>query len=199
MKFPYLKTIGPEKGWMRVGPLARINSCDFIPTPKAQRELEVFRSQNGRYSHKALHYHWARLIEMLFCTERIGELLRDPWLQGEELVDRGEHTEEGIGFIEAPRGTLIHHYRVDPSGEIKGCNLIVSTTHNNQAMNESVAEVAQRFLSGQPKITEGLLNHIEVSIRAYDPCLSCATHALGKMPLKIELHQGGRLVDELTR
>lgn len=196
LKFPFIKSVGAARGWVRVGPLARINNCDGIPTKLAQKELDEFRSVNGRYSHKGLHYHWARLIEMLFSAEKIKEILAEPELQGSNLVSRGEHHGEGIGFLEAPRGTLIHHYKVAPSGEIERCNLIVSTTHNNQAMNQAVGEVAERFLSGKPEITEGLLNHIEVAIRAYDPCLSCATHAVGKMPLDVRLMRGDEVVSQ---
>jgi len=199
MKFPYIKSLGPRKGWVRVGPLARINNVDYIPTPKAQRELDVFRSANGRYSQRGLHFHWARLIELLFCAERIQELLNDTALQGTHLQERREHHAQGIGFLEAPRGTLIHHYQVAESGEIEKCNLIVSTTHNNEAMNQAVTEVAQKVVSGQAVVTEGMLNQIEVAIRAYDPCLSCATHALGKMPLKVELERDGKVISEFTR
>ena len=199
LKFPYLKAVGAAHGWVRVGPLARINVCDYIPTPLAQAELEEFRRVNGRFSQKGLHYHWARLIELLFCAEKIREILLNPTLQGSTLVSRGEHHPEGIGFLEAPRGTLIHHYQVAESGEIERCNLIVSTTHNNQAMNQAVGEVAERVISGQTTITEGLLNHIEVAIRAYDPCLSCATHALGKMPLVVQLMKDGTVVAEARR
>jgi len=199
MKFPYMKALGPRKGWVRVGPLARVNNVEYIPTPRAQRELDVFRSANGRYSQKGLHFHWARLIEMLFCAERIQELLNDTALQGTRLQERREHYPEGIGFLEAPRGTLIHHYKVAESGEIEKCNLIVSTTHNNEALNQAVTEVAQKVVSGHAEITEGMLNQIEVAIRAYDPCLSCATHALGKMPLKVELVRDGKVVSEFTR
>ena len=111
----------------------------------------------------------------------------------------GARAQEGVGVIEAPRGTLIHHYRVDENDLVTMCNLIVSTTHNNQAMNEAVRQVARRYLSGR-KITEGLLNHIEVAIRAFDPCLSCATHALGKMPLQVELLDAeGKQLSTLSR
>lgn len=199
MKFPYIKSLGPRQGWVRVGPLARVNNCDYIPTPKAQRELEVFRSNNGRYSQKGLHYHWARLIEMLFCAEKIQELLSDPDLQGTQLYERRDHHNQGIGFLEAPRGTLIHHYQVAESGEIQKCNLIVSTTHNNESMNQAVAEVARKVVSGQAEINEGMLNQIEVAIRAYDPCLSCATHALGQMPLKVEWVRDGKVIHQITR
>lgn len=136
---------------------------------------------------------------MLHAAEQIEELLHDPDLQGSDLVSKGERQERGVGVIEAPRGTLIHHYKVDENDQIVRCNLIVSTTHNNQAMNEAIRAVARQYIDGR-KLTEGLLNHIEVAIRAFDPCLSCATHALGKMPLEVELLdvQGGR-VDMLAR
>ena len=136
--------------------------------------------------HAPLTYHWARMIEMLHAAEMIKILLLDGDVLGSELMASGVREMEGVGVIEAPRGTLIHHYRVDENDLISMCNLIVSTTHNNQAMNEAVRQVAQQYLSGH-EITEGLLNHIEVAIRAFDPCLSCATHALGKMPLEVEV------------
>jgi NAD-reducing hydrogenase large subunit len=139
------------------------------------------------------------MIEMLHAAEVIQELLHDPDLQGGDLVSTGKRQERGVGVIEAPRGTLIHHYKVDEHDQITRCNLIVSTTHNNQAMNEAIRQVARQYLDGR-KLTEGLLNHIEVAIRAFDPCLSCATHALGKMPLEVELLDvEGARVDVLTR
>jgi len=201
LKFPFLRALGFPKGSMRVGPLARLNVCDFIPTPKAQAELEEYRSMNGRYSHATLNYHWARLIEMLFCAERIRELLYDPTLQGDHLIAKGAYAPEGIGFLEAPRGTLIHHYQVAESGMITRCNLIVSTTHNNLAMNEAVEKVATRLFAAKPlaEDEEALLNQVEVAIRAYDPCLSCATHALGQMPMKIEIQKSGKVVREISR
>jgi NAD-reducing hydrogenase large subunit len=132
-------------------------------------------------------YHWARMIEVLHSIEKIGELLHDKDLQGTDLVVTGEHRDEGIGLLEAPRGTLFHHYRVNKNDQIEMANLIVSTTNNNESMNRAVQGVANDYLSGN-EITEGLLNHVEVVIRAYDPCLSCATHALGQMPLVVELY-----------
>ena len=136
---------------------------------------------------------------MLFAAETIKELLHDEDILGSELLVRGERRERGVGVIEAPRGTLIHHYKVDEHDQITRCNLIVSTTHNNQAMNEAIRQVARQYIDGR-KLTEGLLNHIEVAIRAFDPCLSCATHALGKMPLEVELLDAeGARVDVLTR
>ncbi|MCK6409832.1 MAG: nickel-dependent hydrogenase large subunit, partial [Thauera sp.] len=140
----------------------------------------------GKPLHGSLAFHWARMIEMLFAAETIKDLLHDDDLSGTELMTSGERRREGVGVIEAPRGTLFHHYQVGDDDLVTMANLIVSTTNNNQAMNTAVREVAKQYLHGQ-EITEGLLNHIEVAIRAFDPCLSCATHALGKMPLELIL------------
>jgi NAD-reducing hydrogenase large subunit len=200
MKFPYVAELGPQAGWYKVGPLARVQNCDFIPSPLAEAERREF-IEHGRGApvHATLAFHWARMIEMLHAAEVIGELLEDPDLLSGPLVAEGARTREGVGIIEAPRGTLIHHYRVGEDDLVTMCNLIVSTTHNNQAMNTAVREVAARYLDGRT-LTEGLLNHIEVAIRAYDPCLSCATHALGQMPLVVELADaGGRLLDRMVR
>ena len=131
--------------------------------------------------------HWARLIEILHAAEMMKELLHDPDLQGSDLVVTGRKQYEGIGLLEAPRGTLFHHYRINEQDQITMANLIVSTTNNNEPMNRAVEEVAKAYLTGQEKITEGMLNAVEVAIRAYDPCLSCATHALGRMPLEVTL------------
>ncbi|MBI3902462.1 MAG: Ni/Fe hydrogenase subunit alpha [Nitrosomonadales bacterium] len=200
MKFPFLRSLGPETGWYRVGPLTRVTQCDFIPTPLANQARMAFLAFNGGSAAKAtLGTHWARMIEMLHAAELIRELLHDTDLQGTELVNIGKRQERGVGVIEAPRGTLIHHYKVDEHDQITRCNLIVSTTHNNQSMNEAIRQVARRYLDGR-KLTEGLLNHIEVAIRAFDPCLSCATHALGKMPLEVELVDAeGTRVNVLAR
>jgi NAD-reducing hydrogenase large subunit len=139
------------------------------------------------------------MIEMLHASEVIRDLLADPDLLAGPLVAEGPHSREGVGVLEAPRGTLIHHYRVGDDDLVTMCNLVVSTTHNNQAMNTAVREVARRYLDGQA-LTDGLLNHIEVAIRAYDPCLSCATHALGRMPLAVELIDAhGGLIERVTR
>jgi NAD-reducing hydrogenase large subunit len=154
---------------------------------------------NGKPNNITMAYHWARMIELLHAIEKIGALLHDKDLQGADLVVTGERREEGIGLIEAPRGTLFHHYRVNRNDQVTMANLIVSTTNNNEPMNRAVEKVARDHLSGV-EITEGLLNRVEVAIRAYDPCLSCATHALGRMPLKVELfdHEG-RLLDSRSR
>lgn len=200
MKFPYIVELGRENGWYRVGPLARMNNCDFIPTPLAEAARVEFIAQgNGGPVHESLAYHWARMIEVLHSAESIKELLHDPDLQSNDLVTTGEKRREGVGVIEAPRGTLFHHYQIDENDIVTRANLIVSTTNNNHAMNEAVRAVAARYLDGK-ELTEGLLNHLEVAIRAYDPCLSCATHALGKMPLELELVDAeGVQIDKMTR
>jgi NAD-reducing hydrogenase large subunit len=197
MKFPYIADLGPEAGWYKVGPLSRVQNCDFIPTPLAEAERQVFCA--GGLRHGPLAYHWARMIELLHAAELIRELLPDPDLGAGELTAMGPCAHEGVGIIEAPRGTLIHHYGVNDDDLVGWCNLIVSTTHNNQAMNEAVRRVAVQYLDGK-ELTEGLLNHIEVAIRAFDPCLSCATHALGKMPLAVELRDAaGDLLERQVR
>ncbi len=200
MKFPFIVSKGKEEGWYRVGPLARINLCDFIPTPLAEKERQEFMQQaEGGFVHSSLAYHWARMIELLHSAEGIKELLLDQVTLGTDLVAPRERRNEGIGVIEAPRGTLFHHYEIDEDDKIKRANLIVSTTNNNQAMNEAIRQVAAEYLEGQT-LTEGLLNHLEVAVRAYDPCLSCATHALGKMPLSVELiNAQGEQLDHLTK
>ena len=201
MKFPFIKSIGPEKGWYRVGPLARVNACDFIDTPEAEAARKEFMAlTDGKPNNISMAYHWARMIENLHAAEKIRDLLHDPDLQRSDTVLKGERRGEAVGLIEAPRGTLFHHYKVDENDQVTMANLIVSTTNNNEAMNRGVEQVADAFLSGAKEITEGLLNRIEVVIRAYDPCLSCATHALGQMSLVVELydHQG-TLIDAKSR
>lgn len=200
MKFPFIKELGPEKGWYRVGPLARVNACDSIDTPEAEEARKEFMSvTNGKVNNISMAYHWTRMIEVLHSIEKIRELLNDSDLQGSDLVTKGDRREEAVGIIEAPRGTLIHHYKVDDKDQVTMGNLIVSTTHNNEPMNRAVQGVANEYLQ-DVEITEGLLNHVEVAIRAYDPCLSCATHAMGKMPLVVELfdHEGN-LVDTKSK
>jgi NAD-reducing hydrogenase large subunit len=200
MKFPFLKSLGREHGWYRVGPLARVQNCDFIPSPLAEAQRREFVSWGrGQPQHGSLAYHWARMIELLHCMEVIAELLDDPDIAAGELMAGGPRRHGGVGVIEAPRGTLIHQYEVGDDDLVTRCNLIVSTTHNNQAMNEAVRSVAREYLDGH-ELTEGLLNHIEVAIRAYDPCLSCATHALGKMPLGVALvGADGALLDRVRK
>ncbi|SRR5581483_4486115 len=200
MKFPYLAQLGPDLGWYRVGPLARINVCSFIDTPQAESARLEFRAvEPGGPVGGSLAYHWARMIELLHCAEGIRGLLADEDLTEGELMASGQRSAEGFGIIEAPRGTLIHHYRVGADDLVEGANLIVATTHNNEAMGRAIRRVAADELDGR-ELTEGLLNHVEVALRAYDPCLSCATHAVGKMPLQLELkNANGQLIDRLSR
>jgi len=201
MKFPFIDAIGPEDGWYRVGPLARVNNCDRFTTPLAESERRVFvEIGEDRPVQASLGYHWARMIELLHCAEAIGGLLDDDDLLGDDLcIDAGLLRERGVGVLEAPRGTLIHEYECDADGLVTKANLIVSTTNNNQAINASIRQVASQYLDGR-QLTEPLLNQIEVAIRAYDPCLSCATHAMGKMPLEITLvDAAGEVVDRLEK
>lgn len=201
MKFPYLKSLGKRDGWYTVGPLARLNTCDFIDTPLAQKEFEAYKAYtNGKPSNASMHQHWARLIETLHAAEKMKDLLNDPDLQGDDLVAKGTKTNEGVGLLEAPRGTLFHHYRINDNDQIEMANLIVSTTNNNEPMNRAVNIVAKSQINGQKEVTEGMLNAVEVAIRAYDPCLSCATHALGKMPLELSLVDAdGNVIDQIRK
>lgn len=200
MKFPFITSLGQDDGWYRVGPLARVNNCDFFTTPLAEKERKEFlEAGNDQPVQATLAFHWARLIELLHCAEAIKELLNDSDLSGKDLLNRGGLQSTGIGVIEAPRGTLFHHYEIDDDGIVEKANLIVSTTNNNQAMNESIRKVANQYLDGN-KLTEALLNQVEVAVRAYDPCLSCATHAFGKMPIQINLvDENEELIDRLEK
>ena len=197
MKFPFLTALGPEKGWYRVGPLARLNTCDSIDTPAAEAERKEFMQLGaGKPIHVTMAYHWARMIELVHAIEKIELLLNDRDLQGTDLVVKGQRRSEGVGIIEAPRGTLFHHYKVDENDLVTMANLIVSTTNNNEPMNRAVTLVAQQYMDGKP-ITEGVLNRIEIAIRAYDPCLS---HAMGRMPLTVTVYDAqGKQVDHIER
>ncbi|NTW32855.1 MAG: Ni/Fe hydrogenase subunit alpha [Bacteroidetes bacterium] len=195
MKFPFLTSIGKKDGWYTVGPLARLNTCDFIPTPLAQNAFEEYKAYtNGKPNHSSLHMHWARLIETLHAAEMIKILLNDTDLQSDNLVTKGKKQFEGVGVIEAPRGTLFHHYKINEDDQITMANLIVSTTNNNEPMNRAVNDVANKMMTGKKEITEGMKNAVEVAIRAYDPCLSCATHSIGTMPLDITMYNSNNEV-----
>lgn len=198
MKFPYIKSMGKEKGWYTVGPLARLNTCDFIPTPLAQKEFEIYKAYTkGKPNNMSMHMHWARLIELLHSAEVIRDILNDPDLQGSKLVKKGKKINEGVGLVEAPRGTLFHHYKINEQDQIVMANLIVSTTNNNEPMNRAVNFVAEKIFPGKTEVTEGMMNRIEMAIRAYDPCLSCATHALGQMPLEVTVFDcRGNIIDQ---
>jgi NAD-reducing hydrogenase large subunit len=201
MKFPYYKRHGYPNGMYRVGPLARLNNCDRCGTPFADVALAEFRTlQEARPVASSFHYHYARLVEIIFALETIDRLLRDPQILDTRIRARARsNRDEGIGVAEAPRGTLIHHYRINPQGLMTWMNLIIATGHNNLAMNRGVKQVAQRYVDGN-RLQEGMLNRVEALIRCYDPCLSCASHAMGQMPMRIELRDAeGRIVDELQR
>ncbi len=188
LKFPYYKKLGYPGGMYRVGPLGRLNVADGCTTPLANKEFKNYKKlgDNGIVQ-ASLYYHYARLIEMLNCAEEIKSLVEDEFICGKDIwVNSAQINEEGIGVIEAPRGTLFHHYWVDGSGRIVKANLIVATGNNNLAMNRAVSEVAREFIKGG-NVTEGILNRIEVAIRCYDPCLSCSSHALGHMPLEVTI------------
>jgi NAD-reducing hydrogenase large subunit len=198
MKAPYYKPAGYPDGIYRVGPLARLNVVDRCGTPEADTELEEYRHRLGRIVQSGFHYHYARLIEALYALERMRELLDDPAILGTKVrAHAGVNNLEGTGVIEAPRGTLIHHYKVDDNGAITWANLIVATGHNNLAISRGILQVAKRFVDGN-HIQEGALNRVSAVIRAYDPCLSCASHAMGVVPMVLQLlGPDGQLLDEV--
>ena len=201
LKFPYYKKKGFPEGSYRVGPLGRLNVCEKISTPLANEEFKQFKAiNNSKPVEGSIYYHYARLIEDLYTAERTRELLEDPDILSTDIrTESDKITGEGVGVIEAPRGTLFHHYKTDENGVIQKVNLIVATGHNNWAMSKSVDMVAKQFISGK-EIREGLLNRVEAAIRCYDPCLSCSTHALGQMPLYIEIHSPkGEIVETIKR
>jgi NAD-reducing hydrogenase large subunit len=183
----------------RVGPLARLNVCTKIATPLANAELKHWRA-NGKPRTSSFYYHWARLIELLYGVERAGQLLADKEITSTDILVPNQPTQPvGVGIVEAPRGTLIHNYWVNKDGRVERANLIVSTGHNNLAMNKGVFNVAKKYVKAK-KLQEGMLNRVEAVIRCYDPCLSCATHAVGKMPILVELvDEAGNVVDTARR
>jgi len=201
MKFPYLKSIGYPEGAYRVGPLARLNNVSHCGTKVADELLKEFKKlgRNGIVQNTFM-YHYARLIEIVFCIEKARELLEDP-----EILDTNTQAKaslnrrEAVGVVEAPRGTLFHHYKVDEQGRIVWVNLIIATVNNNIAFNKAVTQVAKKYVEGK-RLSEGILNRVEAVVRALDPCLSCATHAIGEMPMKIQLYDhSGKLLDEAAR
>ncbi len=200
VKFAYYKPLGYPGGKYRVGPLARLNVAQHAGTPLADREMREFKQRSRGAVCESFHYHLARLIEMLHSVERIEELLNDPELLGEDVRARAlPNRREAIGSCEAPRGTLFHHYTVDRDGTMRKANLLIATGQNNQAMNMAVEQAARRFVR-PGHLTEGMLNRVEAAIRCFDPCLSCSTHAIGRMPLVIELRdKSGRVLDRITR
>jgi NAD-reducing hydrogenase large subunit len=200
LKSPYYIPLGFPDGMYRVGPLARLNVAERMGTPKADAELKKFKKLGRGAVTSSFLYHYARLIEILASLERIEESLKDPDLLSEDLrADAGINSLRGVGVSEAPRGTLFHDYTVDRDGLLRKVNLIVATGQNNLAMNRTVAQIARHYIRNE-KIPEPMLNRIEHGIRCYDPCLSCSTHAVGQMPLRIQLiAPGGRVLHELAR
>ncbi len=200
LKFPYYRPYGYPDGAYRVGPLARLNICSHIGTPAADAELRAFRDYGKGAVTSSFFYHYARLIEILAGVELIEQLLDDPDIYSDRLrAEAGINQLEGVGVSEAPRGTLFHHYHVDRSGLITSVNLLIATGQNNLAMNRAVEQIARHYVRG-PQISEGMLNRVEAGIRAFDPCLSCSTHAAGSMPLQIQLvGPDGALLDEVRR
>jgi NAD-reducing hydrogenase large subunit len=198
LKAPFFKPKGVNEGIYRVGPLARLNVATQYGTPKADAELAEFRQRFGTPAHSSFLYHYARLIEILYALERIEVLLADPQIFDEHVrATAGVNALEGIGMIEAPRGVLIHHYKVNNDGAIVWANLIVATGHNNLAIGRSIKQVSEHFIDGT-KFQEGMLNRVSAVVRAYDPCLSCSTHASGLVAMKIELvDSAGNVLDEV--
>ncbi len=200
MKFPYYKPLGYPGGKYRVGPLARLNVAASAGTPRADRELREFKNRSRGAVCQSFYYHLARLIEMLHAVERIEELAAEPEFLSDDIrANAGLNRKEGIGSCEAPRGTLFHHYQVDSSGLVRKANLLIATSQNNLAMNEAVEQTARHYVSPRA-IEEGMLNRVEAAIRCFDPCLSCSTHAIGHMPLIVELRRTmGELIDRCER
>jgi NAD-reducing hydrogenase large subunit len=200
LKSTYYKPMGFPDGIYRVGPLARLNVSDRCGTERADQELAEFHELQRTAVLSSFHYHHARLIEILYCVERLQQLLTDAEVLSKHVraVAR-PNALEGVGACEAPRGTLFHHYKIDEQGLIRWANLVIATGHNNLAMNRSVLQVAKHFVQGE-RLTHGMLNRVEAVIRAYDPCLSCSTHAVGQMALRIQLlRPDGEIVDEVSR
>jgi NAD-reducing hydrogenase large subunit len=201
LKFPYYKKLGWPGGVYRVGPLGRLNTADKMATPLAQKEYMIFQQlRHGQVIEGTLYYHYARLIEDLYAIERTRQLLDDPDILSTDILQTGViRNYEGIGVIEAPRGTLWHHYWVDEKGQLLKVNLIVATGNNNYAMTKAVDLVAKTYVDGK-NVTEGALNCIEAAIRAYDPCLSCSTHAIGQMPMELTVYDcEGNAVKRISR
>lgn len=200
VKFPYYKPLGYPEGSYRVGPLARLNIAKTMGTPLADQELIEFKKLSKGPVLGSFHYHYARLIDILYGIEMIERILTDPLILDKHVrATAGVNNLEGFGVAEAPRGTLMHHYKVDDQGQMLYANLIIATGQNNNAMNRGVLQTAQKYINGK-KLEQGMLNRVEAVIRTFDPCLSCSTHAFGQMPLSIELvaPDGSRL-DEIHR
>jgi NAD-reducing hydrogenase large subunit len=200
LKSAYYKPMGYPEGMYRVGPLARLNIADRCGTEQADQELAEFKELQRAAILSSFHYHQARLIEILYCVERLEQLLNDPEILYKHVrAEARPNASEGVGSAEAPRGTLFHHYKIDEQGLVRWANLIIATGQNNLAMNRSVLQVAKHFVRGN-ELHPGMLNRVEAVIRTYDPCLSCSTHAVGQMALRIQLvNPAGEIVNEVVR
>jgi F420-non-reducing hydrogenase large subunit len=208
ISFPYLKEVGwkgfvdgADSGVYRVAPLARLNVSDGMATPLAQQAYDrMYETLGGKPVHATLATHWARLIEALYAAERMVELLEDPEITSDHIRNVPTETpEEGVGIVEAPRGTLIHHYRTDKKGILTGVSLIVATNHNAAPIAMSVEKAAKGLIKGG-EVSDGLLNMVEMAFRAYDPCHACATHAIGETPLLLDIRSGnGDLLRRIKR
>ena len=210
LKFAYVRKVGwkglvdgQDSGVYKATPLSRLNAADGMATPKAQTAYEkMYETLGGKPVHATLATHWARLVELMYAAERLLELATDPEITSQDVrVVPTSIPDEGVGSVEAPRGTLIHHYKTDEQGIVQKVNLIVGTTNNNAAICMSLKKAAQKVITGQQKVTEGLLNLVEMAFRAYDPCFACATHSLpGEMPLVVTVYDSaGEVVDRLSR
>lgn len=201
LKFPYYRPLGYPEGCYRVGPLARLNLCQQVGTPRADHHLGLLRQRVGRYVTSSFLYHEARLIEIVAALERIEWLLEDPDLDSPPFRARASVNQlRGVGCSEAPRGTLFHDYQVDENGVLEKVNLVIATGQNNYAMNRTVEQIARHFIVDPERVEEGILNRLEAGIRAFDPCLSCSTHAYGEMPLLLQIRDAhGQMVKELSR
>lgn len=201
LKYPYYKPYGFDKGFYRVGPLARLNVANKMRTPLAQKEFENFKAINGgKPVHGAFYFHYTRLIEALSDVEDAERILNDPQVTSLHIQHHGKwNYAEGIGSSEAPRGTLFHHYTTDETGKLMKVNLLIATGQNNPSMNRSILEVAKQYVHGN-KVEEGMLNRVESTIRCYDPCLSCSSHAIGAMPMLVEVFDaGGNVIKSIQR
>lgn len=200
LKSPYYRPLGFPQGVYRVGPLARLNVCTHMGVPWAEQELKEFRYRFHGTATSSFLYHYARLIEILAALEYIKRMIDDPDLESTHLrATAGINRLEGVGASEAPRGTLFHHYQVDQNGLMRRVNLIIATGQNNLAMNRTMAQIAGHYVKG-PDVPEGVLNRLEAGIRAFDPCLSCSTHAIGTMPLHVQfVRHDGTVIREFRR
>ena len=198
-KFAYYKPLGYPEGSYRVGPLARLNIARSMGTPLADKELSEFKQLSAGPVQSSFHYHHARLIDILYGIEKIEQILSDPLILDKHVrASAGVNRLEGAGQAEAPRGTLMHHYKVDEDGLITWANLVIATGQNNNAMNKGVLQAARHYVK-DGKFTEGVLNRVEAVIRTFDPCLSCSTHAFGQMPLVLSLvNADGEQVDQVV-